>query len=398
MASENNVFSAVDSLNGYLYQCRYALLVGLKASANNPGLEISIEKFDDIALESEGEPIELIQTKCRINSRGDLTNASVDLWKTLRIWAQIVAQEPQAPFKTRFILLTTAAAPESSATFYLRQTDRNINKALELLEKTIISSKNEQNEKGYKAFAALSPQSKLNLLDSVVIADGSSSLLALEDEIGHEVRRATSQEKLPAFCRLLEGWWLRRVIDILGSGKPGTIPISAIEDEIDELREAFKRDSLPVEFQDRHPPEELIGVLDQRPFVNQLKIINIGNKRIEFAIRDYYRATEQRSLWAREDLLVDGEMESFERKLVEAWEPRFEEVCDDLQDCQDSAQRVAGGQSIYRWVATKAEFPLRNLNERFLTHGSYHILANRRKIGWHPDYLQHVKGEQGEDE
>ena len=43
---------------------------------------------------------------------------------------------------------------------------------------------------------------------------------------------------------------------------------------------------------------------------------------MEFAIRDYYRAFEQRSRWAREDFLVDGELENYERELVEAWQPR----------------------------------------------------------------------------
>jgi len=36
---------------GYLYQCRYALLAGLRASKSKPAMVLSIERFDDIAFE-----------------------------------------------------------------------------------------------------------------------------------------------------------------------------------------------------------------------------------------------------------------------------------------------------------------------------------------------------------
>lgn len=45
------------------FQCRYALLAGLQAIAKSPQLEISIEKFDDVGFEVNGEPTQLIQTK-----------------------------------------------------------------------------------------------------------------------------------------------------------------------------------------------------------------------------------------------------------------------------------------------------------------------------------------------
>lgn len=73
------------SATGYLFQCRYALLAGLQAIAKSPQLEISIEKFDDVGFEVDGEPTQLIQTKHHVGKLGNLTDASVDLWKTLLI-------------------------------------------------------------------------------------------------------------------------------------------------------------------------------------------------------------------------------------------------------------------------------------------------------------------------
>ena len=79
---------------------------------NDPQLGISIEKFDDVAFEAQGEPTELIQTKHHIEKLGNLSDASTDLWKTLLIWSMRVAKDIDAPFRMRFILLTTGAAPD----------------------------------------------------------------------------------------------------------------------------------------------------------------------------------------------------------------------------------------------------------------------------------------------
>ena len=49
------------SLTGYLFQARYALLRGLEEGRRHPGHALSIEKFDDVAFEEAGRPVELIQ-------------------------------------------------------------------------------------------------------------------------------------------------------------------------------------------------------------------------------------------------------------------------------------------------------------------------------------------------
>jgi len=86
MGTPENTHGAAASAMGYLFQCRYALLEGLRAAPDTPQLLISIEKFDDVAFEANGEPTALIQTKHHVDQAGDLTDASVDLWKTIAVW------------------------------------------------------------------------------------------------------------------------------------------------------------------------------------------------------------------------------------------------------------------------------------------------------------------------
>jgi transposase len=49
-------------------------------------------------------------------------------------------------------------------------------------------------------------------------------------------------------------------------------------------------------------------------------------------------------------------------------------------------KRVIVGQTLFKWVEQDANFPLCSVRERFLSHGSHHILSNRYALGWHPDY------------
>jgi len=392
MVNGPNEHGASESATGYLYQCRYALFAGLKEMANSPDMEISIEKFDDIAFEKNGDPLALIQTKHHLRGIGNLTDASVDFWKTMGIWAGLVAKDPETPFRARLMLLTTGEAPAGSAASFLRVRDRDEDKAHSLLLSAASTSTNATNQNSYKAFRDLPETTRKSLLKAITVLDLSANILDLREDICEQLRFAVPREKVDILVERLEGWWFTMVIRAMTDATPA-IPVTAIENKIDELRESFKRDALPIDFADKTPPAAVVAALDNRPFVHQLRLISIGDRRVEFAIRDYYRASEQRSKWAREDLLIDGEMEVYERHLVEAWEPRFEGMKDELEsDCPPTA-KIDAGQKLYTWAETEADFPLRTVKERFLCHGSFHILANQCKVGWHPDYTNYVQSE-----
>jgi hypothetical protein len=49
-------FSASESLQGYLFQCRHALLLLLQRNRVSPSVRMSVEKFDDVSFESGGQP------------------------------------------------------------------------------------------------------------------------------------------------------------------------------------------------------------------------------------------------------------------------------------------------------------------------------------------------------
>lgn len=395
MTSAGNTHEASASAAGYLFQCRYALYAGLRAIPNAPQLEISIEKLDDVAFEAQGEPTELIQTKHHIGKQGNLTDASADLWKTLLIWCKRVAQEIDAPFRMRFVLLTTGAAPDGSAASFLRMRDRDEVEADKKLLDVVATSKNKDNAAAYQAYAALPEELRLSLLRAIDVLDGSPNIIDVREEIARELYHAAARDQVDHLVERLEGWWFGVVVKALIGAAPNAIPVLAIDQRVDELREDFKRGALPIDYKSIDPPAAVVAELDKRPFVRQLRRIQIGPNRVEWAIRDYYRASEQRSRWAREDLLVNGELETYEQELVEAWQPRHAALLDELTPTCPPEKKVQLGQGLFKWAEQEANFPLRSVRERFLTHGSYHILSNRYALGWHPDYKTDVPPDDG---
>jgi hypothetical protein len=61
-------------------------------------------------------------------------------------------------------------------------------------------------------------------------------------------------------------------------------------------------------------------------------------------------------------------------------------MCDELgENCAEAGLRHSG-QDLYHWVEAEARYPFRTITSRFLNVGSYHILANVLKVGWHRDF------------
>src|SRR5216684_2393660 len=86
--SGSSQFSAADSALGYLYQVRIALLFSLRHAKETDFL-VSLETLDDVTFESTtGDPQELLQTKHHQKTAANLTDASPDLWKSLRVWIE----------------------------------------------------------------------------------------------------------------------------------------------------------------------------------------------------------------------------------------------------------------------------------------------------------------------
>lgn len=383
-------FSAGPPALGYLYQARYALY----AILSNEELELSIESLDDITFEGEGSPRELLQLKHHTN-QASLTDSSEDLWKTLRVWSELVQSGEISLGKVVLTLVTTAQAKEGSIASYLCPGEkRNSQLAVTKLLEVAHHSENRSLIKAFNAFKGLDFENQKLLVNSIQILDFSPDIVNVSDKIKEKVKYAVRREHLNGLYERLEGWWFAKVVNHLKGQSTERISGFEVGDKIPDIAEQFKPDALPIDFLEIELPSQPDVDTDTRNFVNQLKTIAVKNRRIEKAILDYYRAFEQRSRWAREDLLIGDELEKYEKKLVDEWERYVLAHQDDCDyDENDDEQCRKFGRDVYRWVDQDAAIRIRpQVTEEYVMRGSFHLLADQNppRVWWHPQFVKRL--------
>ena len=397
--SDRNIFDATPSALGYIYQVRYALFLALKKieEANDPDdCFISIEKLDDIAFEEKGDPIELLQAKYH-GSAGNLTDRSTDLWKTIRVWSEMISSSEVSIEDAAFTLLTTESAMPDSIASYLGTDDRfrNVQAALDAMRDIMNETGNVTNKKSYEAFSNLELWQQENLLNSVYVICNSPDIIEVEEKIKRRIRLTASSQHVDAFTTRLEGQWFKRVIEVMSSDDHEGISIGELVGIIDELRYQFLPGNLPSDFDDIDP-EEIDIENDDRIFVEQLRLLGATNRVIRNAIINFYRAFEQRSRWSRENLVKPGEIRKYMDRLKDEWENQSSLV-EMEHDFSQEKEKIVSGLKLYAVCQRDSALPIRSeFKSTYVARGSYHSLSDKLRIGWHPDYINLLESQNDE--
>lgn len=391
-------FSAGEQGLGYIYQARLALLQLLQLPEDTA---ILLEKDDDLDFIDGNGGKSLASLKHK--AVGDrLTDLSTDFWKSVNIWLTRYKRDGRAISNLRFFLFTTGTV--SSDSFLARllhhqavATD-DVGTLTELADAALAGSTSKLIAPIATAFNELSDPEKQDFLERILILDGSPRIGDIPALIRDKHMRSIRREHREFVFERLEGWWNDAVIKQLTGAKPEGIFGYEVSDKLSNFAEEYKADNLPITFRGKVPAGEIDTDADPRQFVAQLREIGISSNRIRSAILDYYRAFEQRSAWARENLLVLGEVEEYEDRLADEWgrykDVAFEKLKD---DSAEEALREAGA-ALYNW----AEFETGKIEslrirarvtEPYILRGSFHILADATpepKVYWHPRFLDRV--------
>jgi len=353
-----------------------------------PDGRITIEKYDDVAFESDGTAAELLQLKHHLARAGALSDASADLWKTLRVWSEATRTGVADLDVPLFSLVTTSQAPAESAAWYLHPTGhRSPAVAYEILVRVAEQSSSEANKPGYEAFLALPEDDRKRLIASIHVLDSSPTIEDVQPLIERELALTVRREHVAGVFTRVEGWWFAQVVRHLTHLSTPALEFRSLQAYVSDVRDMFTPDSLPIDFFYEEPPEN--ATTEDRRFVVQLRLIASHNNSIRNAIRDYYRAFKQRSAWLREDLLQAGELQRYEDQLVDEWQRFFTFAEEGLAPnaSEDDLQRV--GRELFQTLHNRDIAIRPNTREPYVMRGSLHILADRNppRVGWHPEFL-----------
>lgn len=386
-----STFGASASMVGYLYQVRIALLWAIRRSRISD-FTVSIETLDDVCFEVGGAPATVLQAKHSLNTAATLTDLSSELWKTLRIWIVGLASGEVPPGAARF-LIATAEAPEGSAcaALEIEGPARNITEAAKRLKHAATTSSNIDLEAAFTAYLNLDETEREQLLSSIYVVPAQPNATAIHEQLQAELYHVSLHHQ-ELSVQMLEGWWFKRVLYELVH-PDGGISRAEIDAQISEIQESLKPGSLPID----EELDALMVALDQlpefstRPFYKQVELVGGSQLRIRNAITSYLQAFRQRSAWARHDLLVDADLEKYDKRLHAEWELQFAQVCDELGPQATEEAMAQAGRAILKW-AEDAYIPIRSgVNVPWVCRGSLHMLAEDRLIGWHPDFEARLK-------
>jgi len=115
-------FGVPASSLGHHYQSQLALVFLLRAAAEDPAASLTIEREDDIAVAGSGTR-SAVQAKHHLEPTRAVTDASVDLWKTIRVWSAGIRDGSFDVTRDVFVLATTETAGPGSAAALLRPCD-----------------------------------------------------------------------------------------------------------------------------------------------------------------------------------------------------------------------------------------------------------------------------------
>lgn len=357
---------------------------------------VSIETLDDIVFHDAetDDATEKWQSKHTIDQTRSLADASTDLWKTLGNWIA----EPAEP-GARLVLLAVAEAGQTAVLLRVG-VERDVAHAQERLERTAQTSTSSENAPFYAAFLGLTSEQRRAVLDRVEILDGMLPIAEVQPLLERAVRKSVKPERRAALVDRLRGWWHKRAIahlDAVARGQSDRIGAGELESELLEIADALRDENLPIDVLDMAEPTEQEVSESDRIFVAQLRLVALSSERLRKCIYDHNRAFAQRSRWQRDRLLEIGELGRYDRELKEAWERFFLPVGEgENEDAEEDAVRRLAQERFAELDRSNLPAIRRDVREGWVARGSLHVIADRLEIGWHPQWLAHLRDRLGE--
>lgn len=391
MPEPRSIFSAAESGLGFIYQPRLALLRLLSLPEST---SLLIEKSDDLEFDTASGRKTLASLKHK--AEGDrLTDLDVDFWKSVRVWLAYYVDNGRISSNADFVLFTTAVVAPGSKLTLFAEVDSDPADRAAMAAMLLDRSTSATIGKTKTDLAELTEDELVDFYGRILILDGSPRIDTISQIVLDQHLRTVRRDVRGPLFQRLEGWWMDLMIKVLTGERIGPVYGHEVSDKLSSIAEEYRSDSLPITFRGRMPDGRIDVANDTRLFVEQLRDLDVSPARIQSAIIDYYRAFEQRSSWARENLLISGEMEEYEDRLIEEW-GRFRDIIfETLHDASgDDAFRAAGRQ-LYKWAETETgELRIRErVTEAYVVRGAFQILANARpmpRVHWNPAFMKRL--------
>ena len=365
---------------GYFYQLRFALLKALQLHPKFPTGTISIELADDVSFTHDQVTVDH-QLKHSIKPGATMTVSSPAFWRTLAIWLDQL-QDPTLSTREFHLVSTSEIPRDDPLKKFAANTDSDEKSgALELLKIAAAGSKNKSSQADRELFLSFEDSTLLLLLRRMTIFENASDLGNLAIDLDEALHWAAGDGQAANLREDLEGWWISRIFKEWKDRKGAIVVLEEVATRVHFLRQRHDESKLTFDIE----APDCTEILEDKNFVRQIRLVTDRTDRIRRAQKAFLMAQAARSKWVREFSIDPEELAQYDDGLFERWEAHLIGVVDEIENAADAQAVIIAGKKILHWAET-SEVQLRNLRNIFLTSGSYQVLADTMRLGWHPNF------------
>ncbi|HVL48151.1 MAG TPA: ABC-three component system protein [Candidatus Thermoplasmatota archaeon] len=157
------------------------------------------------------------------------------------------------------------------------------------------------------------------------------------------------------------------------------ITVAECRQKLGLLRDKFTIVSLP-----RLPPDAIdfeAELSTNATYLRQLNLIKTERDELVSAISTYAEANRHRKYWLNEGLLGEDRVDQFERQLLLQWNSAKGEHAGETDE-------IRGGKRVYyQCLRARGRLGPDDSDPEMIA-GNYHVLSQRRLVGWHPRYRE----------
>lgn len=405
---------ATASYLGYIFQGQYALLALWDAMDDDAS--VSVETEDDVVL--DGNDPRLAQLKHSTGTPTALTITNVGFWKTIRIWAAHLRVDPlirttDVEDRTKYLFVTVALVadgdPLNALVCDVSLTNLSRDAVLEALvaEATRVGTERSaaaaagaslphaERAAGCEAFLALDDAARRRLVARIEILPGSFRITDVASQVELRLQRAAAVRnaiRASVAERLIERWDRQVTLALMGR-RDREIRRSELQGMVEDLIREHGPTMLPNDYGRLVPEAAEYAAAAGSLLECQIVLVDGGASRVQRAVRDRWRARNQRRRWTDDDASLVPLLKEYDDVVKEAWGDRHGPIRDECRGREEDERRRRG-RELLDWAYDEAPASVRpprpGWSDAFYVRGMLHQFADELEVGWHPDYRERL--------
>ncbi|MBN2702873.1 MAG: hypothetical protein JXR23_01550 [Pontiellaceae bacterium] len=324
-----------------------------------------------------------------------LTDRSSNLWKTFYNWVSAVLDSDVDLEQTRFVLYCNQSGQKSLVqSFDEVQSQADASDSI-ANAKAVLNDINKDHSiwKYFDYVVNQHPKIFALVLQKFELIIGKDA--GYDDVRKALIGKNIYEDYVENIMDYLGGWVQKTINEKISQGVPALISFDEFNDRFLAFFHMIRQRAL-IDWASFHPPsnDDVSGEIAVHPtYIRQLEYIDLPDDDIVDAVSDYLKADINRNAWIENGILDEIVADDFERRLVSYWKNKRREI----QHTNSMFSEEIRGQILLSRCQT---YPIEIRGEQPphpTVEGTYHALADRENVGWHPRWERLINEEEGEN-